>query len=511
MLALARHWSALRPLLENLDATQNTSESAASLSADEIFGGAFYPYVIGPRQISNATLNASRFTGFTQNETANAWCGSNAVVMFNDTGSEISTMLGGSGTSGIGYSRSANHGMAFSYLQTPAPPSHTWQAMMGDPSIVCAGPNDFYYSAIWYDSLNNQIGVGVAQSNDGGANFTAPNPAIVKSALTDIVGQDKLAVDRANAGNLYLVFSDTDYSGSVCGKDQFEQPIPRYAIESIASSDGGASWSAAPAIVDQVCADQNNPYASDVWPQVAVGPGGVVYVAWEALGVNGMDATARAIKIARSTDSGATFGEPVTVAGVVAIGDGAEIQGFIAASEAPALAIGQGKKNSGDVYLAWANAAYSDKDSLTTTGLYGMADVMFAQSSDGGVNWSSPARVNNDPEGGRYPFTDHFEPAINTDKTGRIGICFYDRRRDPYNFLIDRYCASSTTGGVSFRNVKITPVNFPSAVGQDVLVAPNYMGAYDSVSVDGTGAASGLLDSYASNTSGHPSVLAHHF
>jgi len=511
LLALSRQWNTIRPLLENLDAERRRGEIAATLSFNGLIAGAFGPLAFAPRQISDITLGATRFTGFTQNETANAWCGANAVVTFNDTGSEIRTMLGGSGTSAIGYSRSSNHGITFSYQQTPTPPSNSWQAVMGDPSIVCANLNDFYYSAIWYDSLNNQIGVAVAQSSDGGATFTAPAPAVLKSSLTDIIGQDKLAVDRANSGNLYLVFADIDYSGSVCGRDQYGQPIPRYAIELVASNDGGGAWSNQPVVVDQVCADQNNPYASDVWPQVAVGPGGVVYVAWEAMGVNGLDPTARAIKIARSTDSGATFSVPVTVANVVAIGDGAEIQGFIASNEAPSLAIGQGKKNGGVVYLAWANATYSVKDALTTTGLYGMADVMFAQSSNGGVDWSSPMRVNNNPEGGRFPYTDQFEPAMNTDKTGKIGICFYDRRRDSNNFLIDRYCATSTNGGATFRNFKVTPVNFPSVVGQDIMVAPNYMGAYDTVSVDGTGVAAGLIDSYASNTFGNPNVMANHF
>ncbi len=511
LLAMSRHWRTIRPLLENLEVARSRGAIASSFSFNDLLAGAFGPLVVGPRQISDITLGATRFTGFTQNETANAWCGANAVVAFNDTGSEIRTMLGGSGASAIGYSRSSNHGIAFSYQQTPTPPSNSWQAVLGDPSIVCANSNDFYYSAIWYDSLNNQIGVSVAQSSDGGGSFTAPAPAILKSSLTDIVGQDKLAVDRANAGNLYLVFSDIDYSGSVCGTDQYGQPIPRYAIELAASNDGSGAWSGQPVVVDQVCADQNSPYASDVWPQVAVGSGGVVYVAWEAMGINGSDPTARAIKIASSTDSGATFGQPVTVASVVAIGDGAEIQGFIASNEAPSLAIGQGQKNNGVVYLTWANATYSARDALTTTGFYGMADVMFAQSSNGGADWSAPMRVNNNPEGGRFPYTDQFEPAMNTDKTGKIGICFYDRRRDSNNFLIDRYCATSTNGGATFRNFKVTPVNFPSVVGQDIMVAPNYMGAYDTVSIDGTGAAAGLIDSYASNTFGNPNVQANHF
>ena len=512
LMALARRWRGLRPRLAHLSdvnaAMNDFSNTQAAFDAAEGVVGMFLP---GPRPISNVMLGATRFTGFTQNETASAWCGANVAIVYNDTGAEIRTMLGAGGVSAVGYSASSNRGGVFAYHGSPTPPANSWQALTGDPSIVCADAANFLYSAVWYDSLNNQTGISVANSSDGGQTFASPAPAALKSSLTDIVGEDKLAIDQANPALLYLVYADVDFSGAICGMDASSQPIPRYAVELAASTDGGVNWSATPLVIDQVCADQNNPYAMDAWPQVAVGPSGEVYVAWEAMGVGGADPVARAIKIARSTDAGASFGQTVTVAGVVAIGDGADLQGFIYTSEAPALAVGRGKRNAGAVYLAWSNASMTVNDALSSTGLYGFSDVMFAQSTDGGVSWSSPARVNNNPEGGRFPFTDQFEPAMNTDKTGRIGVCFYDRRRDPNNFLIDRYCASSNNGGKSFVNVKITPLNFPSVVGQDVMVAPDYMGAYDSVAIEGTGVAPGLIGSYASNSLGNPNVLARHF
>lgn len=510
LMALATRWNAIGPQLAQLIASRAAIDFGPTWLAGDAVEGMAEIFLVGPRPISNVTLGATRFTGFTQNETAGAWCGVNVAVAFNDTGSEIRTLLGSGGVSAVGFSTSSNRGGAFGYQGPPAPPANSWQALIGDPSLACADANNFYFSSVWYDSLNNQTGISLAHSTDGGRTFPAPSPAILKSSLTDIIGQDKLALDHADPALLYLVYADTDFSGAICGTDGNSQPIPRYGIELVASTDGGVNWSAPPRVVDQVCADQNNPYAMDAWPQVTVGPSGEVYVAWESMGVNG-DPTARAIEIVRSTDNAASFGAPVVAGSVVAIGDGADLQGFIRANEAPALAVGRGKKNAGVVYLAWSNASFTVQDALSTTGLYGLSDVMFAQSASGGASWSSAIRVNNNPEGGRYPFTDQFEPAINTDKTGRIGICFYDRRRDPNNFLIDRYCASSTNGGKSFANIKVTPVNFPAVVGQDAMVAPDYMGEYDTVAIDGTGAAAGFVDSYASNVFGNPNVLAHHF
>src|SRR5262249_18427826 len=73
--------------------------------------------------------------------------------------------------------------------------------------------------------------------------------------------------------------------------------------------------------------------------------------------------------------------------------------------------------------------------------------------------WSTPERVNRDPEGGSSPNVDHFEPALAADSTGRIAVCFYDRRNDAANFLIDRYCASSTNGK-KWTNSRITLTQF---------------------------------------------------
>jgi hypothetical protein len=228
------------------------------------------------------------------------------------------------------------------------------------------------------------------------------------------------------------------------------------------------------------------------------------------MGENGGKVTAREIRTAKSINHGVTFAAPVTVAPVTIIGNGADLQGFVRSSEFPSLAIGFGKTNSGVIYLSWSSAQFTVPDAITTTKTYGFADVMFSQSKTG-TSWSTPTRVNTNPEGGAQPLSDQFQPSIGTDHTGKIGICFYDRRRDLNNFLIDRYCASSKNGGASWSNTKITPTNFASLVGQDELVAPDYMSDYNTVVADGLSQSAGLIDSYSSNAAGNPNVMTNRF
>jgi hypothetical protein len=472
------------------------------------FAGAL---LLGSKPISKVTLGASRYSGFTQSETAAAWCGASVAVGFNDTGSEIRTILGSAGVSALGYSVSSNHGGLYSYVGAPMVPNNSNQTTMGEPSLACADSANFYYASVWSDNAQVRSGIAVAKSVNGGPSFAAPAVAISKDGFAHILDHEWIAIDHANPSNLYVVYLDLDFSGGLCGFDQFAQAIPRYAIELIASFNAGATWTTQPAVVEQEWANAADPNVSLAGPQVAVAPDGTVYVAWEAMGENGGSLVAHEIRLAKSIDRGATFATPVVVAPIIITGNGADLQGSVRSSEFPSLAIGTGKANSGFVYLTWSSAGFTTPDAISTTASYGFADVLFSQSQSAGTSWSTPVRVNTNVEGGSVPLSDQFKPAIATDKTGRIGICFYDRRRDPNNFLIDRYCAASNNSGKSWTNTKITPANFSSLAGQDVLVGPDYMGDYDTGAADSSGQSAGFIDTYSSDAAGNPNVMTNRF
>jgi hypothetical protein len=138
-------------------------------------------------------------------------------------------------------------------------------------------------------------------------------------------------------------------------------------------------------------------------------------------------------------------------------------------------------------------------------GKYGFSDVFFTSSTDGGASWSSPVIVNP-----KAP-ADHYQPGVATDKSGNIAVCWYDRRRDTNNFLIDRFCGKSTNGGTKWTNQKITPLNYPSVVNQDLLIATDYMGDYDTLTTDATNAAAGFVGGFVNARAGNQNVQANKF
>jgi hypothetical protein len=492
LFSLAERWTGIRERL--------IKGAARPAQFDDLSGA---PSITRNPLGAGTNLRISRYSGFTQSETATAWCGANAVMGFNDSGAEVSTMASGRGVSMDGYALSSNHGKTFAYMGSPATPNDPNTFMAGDPVVACADAATFYYASVYIDGSNGISGVSLSTSTDGGKTFAPPAAIASQPSDSHIVDGARIAVAPGEPAHLYVSYTDIDFSGSICGTES-SSAVPRYAIEIVSSADGGATWTAVPVTIAQVCADTSHPFAFVGGSQVAVGPSGDVYVAWELF--NNLDVLGgREIQVARSTDQAQSFpASPVTVATINFAGDGADWQGLIHSNEHPSLAIGKGP-NSGRVYLAWNTGDRQVPDALTTTGSYNFTDIMFSQSQDGGATWSLPVRVNRDPEGGSRPNVDHFEPALASDSTGRIAICFYDRRNDAANFLIDRYCASSVNGK-KWTNDRITLTRFPVAVGQDILMTPDYMGDYDTLASDVLDRHLGFVGGYASNLSGHPIV-----
>ena len=451
------------------------------------------------------TLGSSRFSYFTTNETSTAWCGSNVVVGFNDTGSLTET-VSSEGASVIGYAHSTDAGVSYSDDGTPPPMSEPLSLLAGDPVLGCSNASIFYYASLW--NLCNTVssgtcisgtnGVSVATSSNGGATFGPPVPAISKDITTHMIDKDWMAVVAGNPDHLYVTYTDFDTSNpNDCGAG-----LKRVAIEMVTSANDGQTWSS-PVEIQKTCDGHTVVQGS----QVVVGPSGEVWVAWEQA-----DGATREIDIAGSVNNGASFNTPARVTSVHCAGDCFELQGFIRSSESPSLAVNA----KGKLLLVWNDGTKQVADSLallTSGGVstsYGFTDVLFVTSVDG-VNWTPPVRVNDDPENGvSNPYTDQFEPALAV-VPGHIVVCFYDRRNDPLNFLIDRYCAVSTNGGQTWINTQVTPHGFPSLIAQDYLLASDYMGDYDSVAVDALKLNPGFIESFANNLPGHPAVKANRF
>jgi hypothetical protein len=437
----------------------------------------------------------SVLTGFTQSETSTAWCGSHVVVGFNDSGSiPESVFFGPGGVSLSGVALSTDHGHSYLDLGFVNPGSNPASLLAGDPVLGCGEASTFHYAQIFLtaDSMGNPLAdIAVSTSTDGGATWADPVAAASKDGFTHFLDKDWMAVDPTKTSRLYVTYTDFDSSG-VCGPSAL-----RVAIELVSSPDGGATWGA-PVVIDELCSPFSAPGLFDQGSQVAVGPGGEVYVAWEFFQA---DFFTREIRIRKSTDHGMSFAAALVKASdVTPVGDGSLLQGgFRSAFDFPSLAVDRsGTATNGNVYIAWhdgRNVQVPDFES--GNGVYGYADVLVTKSTDGGATWSSAVRVNTKPEplrSGRG--TDQFQPGIAVDNTGKVGACWYDRRLDPLNYQIDRFCGVSTDAGATWTNKRQSSPSWSPIHATDGFINPFYMGDYDSLASNSTQSSPGFLGAF---------------
>jgi hypothetical protein len=316
----------------------------------------------------------------------------------------------------------------------------------GDPIIACDTVGSFYFFHLsnppsgvghWIDRIVCQKSTnnGVSWNNPGsymGFNNSNPNAA-----------QDKhgIAVDWTHGprGNwIYSTWTEFDVYGT-------SNPADSSKIMFSRSTDGGNSWSTALRIsrMGGNCVDGDFTTEGAV---PCVGPNGEVYVAWAGpYSVNKF-----VIFFDKSTDGGLSWLPDDKVISSQRGGWDYDISGINRCNGLPCTLcdISNGPYR-GNIYVNYTDEAGP-----------GDHDVRIIKSTNGGLDWGGPIRVNNDP-----PTKEQFFTWMAIDQaTGFLYCVFYDRRNYTDNNT-DVYMARSTDGGDTWTNERISTSPFNPTSG----------------------------------------------
>ena len=202
------------------------------------------------------------------------------------------------------------------------------------------------------------------------------------------------------------------------------------------STDAGKSWSEAVAIsqFEGNCLDSDETTEGAV---PAYGPNGEIYVTWSYKDKIWFD---------RSTDGGKTWLAQDIIAADQPGGWDVEVPGIGRSNVMPILVCDlSNSPQRGTLYLCWGDQRNGLND----------IDIFMAKSTDGGLHWSSPVRVNDDKKGRQQ-----FFPWLAIDQvTGHLYTVFYDRRNHA-DVKTDVYVAVSSDGAQTFKNLKISTEPF---------------------------------------------------
>ncbi len=271
-----------------------------------------------------------------------------------------------------------------------------------DPVLDSDSEGNFYYNSL--TSSSGLYTCKVYRSTDGGATWDTG---------VDAHGGDKqwMIIDKTGLtgnGNVYSYW--TSYYSS-CEPEFFTR-----------SSDHGLFYEGCELIPE-------DPY----WGTLAVGPEGELYIG----GVAGMQYTGFTVsRSVNARDSGSVIGWDTTVLvsldGDLTAADGPNPGGLLGQTHIAAdHSYGPGR---GYVYLLASVVRSSVSDPL---------DVMFSRSTDGGVTWDYPIRVNDDASLNNWQWFGTMSVA----PTGRIDVVWLDTRDNPGTYLSSLYYAYSSDQG----------------------------------------------------------------
>jgi uncharacterized delta-60 repeat protein len=352
-----------------------------------------------------------------------------------------------------GFSRSADSGATFTDGgQLPS-------ASQGDAGDPVMARNDSSHRIYFATLQFSGSGINVFRSDDDGNTWLAPTAGAPGSGSSD---KDWIAVDNnpgAGQGNVYLLIRDFSTS--------------KNGIYLYKSTDNGSTFgpNGGTLIVSAGSGNVQGPF-------VTVGPDHAVYVFYFD-----NSTTTEFIKVVKSTDGGATFGAPVTIATLATKGTNGDLglsgvrNGTTGAAGFRSSAFPHAAVNpvNGQLYVTYDDRGTKPGDK---------GDIYFQMSSDKGATWSSPVRVNSDAT-----TTDQWQPTIAASTDGRrVGVFYYSRQEDRTgNNLFKYYGSLGAVSDPSDPNATVTfGTNFAVSntasmpeFGRDSLVNGSYMGDYN--------------------------------
>jgi photosystem II stability/assembly factor-like uncharacterized protein len=302
-----------------------------------------------------------------------------------------------------------------------------------DPWVSFGPDGTAYQVSVSFNGEEGQPGsasaVLASRSQDGGRTWSDP-ATLIRDGPAAFNDKEAITADPTDARYAYATWDRLADNGG-----------PSYLAR---TTDGGASWEPARAIFDPGTGNQtlNN--------QIVVLPNGTL--------VNFMTLFNPDPKLAviRSTDKGLTWSPPVVIALAQALGVEDPETGVGVRDSAALASIAVGKN--GMLAVTWQDSRFS---SGTHDG------IAFSRSTDGGLTWSAPVRVNS------VANVPAFSPTVTIRDDGAFGITYYDFRNntsDPSLLQTDLWLAQSADG-VTWRESHV--------VGPfDLSVAPNALGLF---------------------------------
>lgn len=284
-----------------------------------------------------------------------------------------------------------------------------------DAGVSFAPNGDLYEISLSFNASDPTNGVLVSKSTDGGDTWSKPTTLIRDTQAAFFDDKELITADPTSSKRAYAVWDRSNAQGG--------QPVFFSR-----TTDGGRTWEKAHAIYDPTpgwtianqIAVQPDGTLIDMFFE---GPAGTAEKPDRPYGATTratpLQTTPYRIRVIRSTDHGATWSAPTTVAQA----DPSEVvdpdgkKPLRTGDIVPDIAV---DSHSGKLYVVWQDA------SATRSG----SAVLLSSSTDAGRHWTAPVRVSRTPDSAPQGNGQAFDATVDVNASGTVGVTYYDFRRN---------------------------------------------------------------------------------
>jgi hypothetical protein len=276
-----------------------------------------------------------------------------------------------------------------------------WVAFSSDGKIAYAIADSFNANG---PAFGGASAILVSRSTDGGSTWQTPVTARYDASTTVLNDKEMVAGDISEPKTAYAIWDRLVSPSSHANPSAFShEPAYRGPTMFSKTTDGGVTWSTGAAIYDP---GENN---QTIGNQIVMPAPGVLLDGFDLIknkGGFGRPRSTYQAAVIRSTDGGATWSQPVIVADQQLAPVSIAGHGVRSSDELPEFAAAP----DGTLYAVWQDGRFT-----------GTSKIALSQSTDGGLTWTAPIRVDQSPGG-----VPAFVPQIHVAANGTVGLTYYD-------------------------------------------------------------------------------------
>ena len=283
-----------------------------------------------------------------------------------------------------------------------------WVSFSSDGHIVYSISDSFNANGPAFGGASSII---ISRSTDGGTTWQTPVTARVDTSTTVLNDKESVTADPTAPLTAYAIWDRLVSPSTHANPGAFNHsPAFRGPVLFSKTTDGGVSWSNGRVIFDP--GEKNQTIGNQIVVPTAGPASGTLVDGFDLIqtkgGLGNNQRVTFSVAVIRSTDGGATWSQPIIVAQQNFANVSIAGHAVRSSDELPEFATGP----NGNLYAVWQDGRFSPT---------GASKLALSVSSDGGLTWTTPIRVDQSPGD-----TPAFTPQVHVASDGTVGVSYYD-------------------------------------------------------------------------------------